>query len=148
MASLVIDFELDPSLRLDQKLLRQRNGKLLLDVEGELGISVDHSCFFREPSLALLEFAVSLKEWRMKDSKRPSSFYYFSMEYDEREGPILAFIRENDNKWRLFSIWQEFEHEGIISTDVLVKAVDRYLTEFEEILTVRFNIRYSDFIKL
>ncbi|ALS75828.1 hypothetical protein AUC31_11780 [Planococcus rifietoensis] len=62
MASLVIDFELDPSLRLDQKLLRQRNGKLLLDVEGELGISVDHSCFFREPSLALLEFAVSLKE--------------------------------------------------------------------------------------
>ncbi|ALS75829.1 hypothetical protein AUC31_11785 [Planococcus rifietoensis] len=84
----------------------------------------------------------------MKDSKRPSSFYYFSMEHDEREGPILAFIRENDNKWRLFSIWQEFEHEGIISTDVLVKAVDRYLTEFEEILTVRFNIWYSDFIKL
>lgn len=148
MASLVIDFELDPSLRLDQKLLRQRNGKLLLDVEGELRISVDHSCFFREPSLALLELGVDLKKWRMKGSKRTSSFYYFSMEHDEREGPILAFIKENDNKWRLFSIWQEFEHEGIITTDALLEAVDRYLSEFEEILIARFDIRCSDFIKL
>ncbi|WP_211655418.1 DUF7878 domain-containing protein [Planococcus alpniumensis] len=148
MAVLVIDFELDPSLRLEQKLLRQRNGKLLLDVEGELRISVDHSCFFREPSLALLEFAVSLKEWRTKDSSAIHSFYYFTMEHDEREGPILALIKENESAWKLFSIWQEFNHESIISTDVLLKAVDRYLTAFEEILVTRFNIRYSDFINL
>jgi hypothetical protein len=147
MASLVIDFELDPLLTLDQKLLRQRNGKLLIDVEGGLNITLDHSYFFREPSLALLELGVSLKKWRIKDSRSRSSFHYFTMEHDEREGPILAFIKEHENNWHLFSIWQDFKHEETITTDVLLEAVDRYLMEFEDMLIARFNIRYSDFIK-
>lgn len=147
MGSLAIHFELDPLLKLDRKLLRQRNGKLLIDVDGALEISLDRICFFKEPSLALLELAVSLKKWRLKASRGTSSFYYFTMEHDEREGPILAFIKEDENRWQLFSIWQEFNHEGIITTDVLLEAVDLYLTELEEILSKQFNIRYSDFIK-
>ncbi|WP_442757094.1 DUF7878 domain-containing protein [Planococcus alpniumensis] len=118
------------------------------NVEGELNISIDHSCFFRDPALALLELGVHLKEWRVKDSNAIANFYYFTMEHDEREGPILAFIKESENKWHLFSIWQEFKHEETITTDILLKAVDRYLTELEETLIKRFDIQYSDFIKL
>lgn len=83
----------------------------------------------------------------MEDSREISDFYYFTMEHDEREGPILAFIKKSENEWHLFSIWQEFKHEDTISSDVLLKTVDRYLTELEETLIKRFNIRYSDFIK-
>ncbi|WP_033543071.1 DUF7878 domain-containing protein [Planococcus sp. CAU13] len=147
MANLAIAFSLDPLLKLEKAVLHQRSGKLLIDVEGELNITIDHSCFFREPALAILELGVHLKEWRVEDSDAIANFYHFTMEHDEKEGPILAFIRESENKWHLFSIWQEFKHEETITTDILLKAVDRYLTELEETLIKRFNIRYSDFIK-
>ena len=147
MESLAIDFELDPLLKLDKKLIRQKNGKLLIDVQGELTIHIGHSYFFHEPSLALLELGVALKKWRVKDSKGENDFYYFTMEHDEREGPILAFVRKSEKEWQLFSIWQEFEHESTITSDMLLKAVDRYLTKLEDILMKNFNIKYSYFAR-
>lgn len=147
MADLAIDFRLNPFLKLEKAVLHQRSGKLLIDVEGELNITIGDSCFFREPALALLELGVHLKEWRVEDSNAIDNFYHFTMEHDEREGAILAFIKESENKWHLFSIWQEFKHEETITTDILLKAVDQYLTELEETLIKRFHIQYSDFIK-
>ena len=148
MASLAIDFKINPLLKLEKKLIHQKNGKLLIDMDGELKINIDHSCFFREPSLALLELGVSLKKWRKRDPRGEKNFYYFTMEHDEKEGPILAFIKKSGNEWHLFSIWQEFEHEETISSQVLLEAVDRYLAGLEEVLIKKFNIRYSDFTKL
>ena len=151
MANLAINFELDPLLKLEKKLIQQKNGKLLIDVDGELKINIGHACFFREPSLALLELGVSLKKWRKRDPRGVKNFYYFTMEHDEKEGPILAFIKKSEKEWQLFSIWQEFNHEDTISSDVLLEAVDRYLrylAKLEEVLIKRFNIRYADFIKL
>ncbi|MBD8014591.1 hypothetical protein QL992_07410 [Microbacterium sp. APC 3898] len=147
MENLAIDFELDPLLKLDKKLIRQKNGKLLIDVQGELTIHIGHSCFFHEQSLALLELGIALKKWRVKDSEGENDFYYFTMEHDEREGPILAFVRKSENEWQLFSIWQEFEHKSTIASDVLLKAVDRYLTKLEDTLLRKFNIKYSYFTR-
>ena len=147
MTSLAMHFALDPILTLDKKLVRQKNGKLLTDVQGELKIMLEESCFFHEPSLALLELGVSLKTWRTRDPGAAQRFEYFTMEHDEREGPILAFIKKGEDEWQLFSIWQEFEHQETISLDVLLEAVDQYLSELEELLMNRFRIRYSDFLK-
>ncbi|KOF09256.1 hypothetical protein AC739_16185 [Planococcus glaciei] len=83
----------------------------------------------------------------MKYSEGENDFYYFMMEHDEREGPILAFVRKSENEWQLFSIWQELEHENTIASDVLLKAVDRYLTKLEVILIKKFNIKYSYFTR-
>lgn len=148
MANLSIDFKMDTALKLEKKLLQQRNGKLLIDVQGELRISIDQSIFFLESSLALLELGVELKSWRKKDPKAENSFYFFTMEHDEREGPILAFIKKGEDEWHLFSIWQEFKHKDVVSSEVLLKAVDQYLVELEEMLVKKFTIRYSDFIEL
>ncbi|MBD8014514.1 DUF7878 domain-containing protein [Planococcus wigleyi] len=148
MTSLAIHFAVDPILTLDKKLVRQKNGKLLIDVQGELKIMFEESCFFHEPSLALLELGVSLKKWRTRDPGATESFYYFTMEHDEKEGPILAFIQKSEDEWQLFSIWQEFEHQETISLNVLLGAVDQYLSELEELLMNRSRIRYSDFAKV
>lgn len=148
MAKLSIDFRMDPALKLERKLLQQKNGKLLIDVQGEFQICIDQSIFFREPSLALLELGVNLRSWRMKDPKAINNFYFFTMEHDEREGPILACIKKGIDEWHLFSIWQEFKHEDMIPTEVLLKAVDQYLVELEEVLVKKFAIRYSDFTKI
>ncbi|WP_298831052.1 hypothetical protein [uncultured Planococcus sp.] len=120
----------------------------MIDVAGELKIMIDESCFFHESSLALLELGVKLKIWRTRNPGVVDNFYYFTMEHDEREGPILAFIQKSGKEWHLFSIWQEFKHEAPISLDVLFRAVDQYLVELEDMLIKRFNIRYSDFVKV
>lgn len=92
MENLSINFRLDPSLKMEKNLLRQKDAKLLIDVDGELKINIDHSTFFLEPSLTLLELGVDLKRWRIRDSRATKKF--FTMEHDEREGPILAFIKK------------------------------------------------------
>ena len=45
MANLSIYFKMDTALKLEKKLLQQRNGKLLIDVQKELRISIDQSFF-------------------------------------------------------------------------------------------------------
>lgn len=147
MEKLTIDFTLDPSLRLDPKLLKQKNGKLLIDVDGEITITLGDSRFFWEPSFTLLEFGVALKRWRTKNSDANKDFHFFTMEHDEREGPILAFNKKSAGQWQLFSIWQEFEHEELIGTENLLEAVDQYLAELEDVLMERFGLRYKDFMK-
>lgn len=147
MGMLKIDFFLDPSLELDQKLLKQKNGKLLINVDGELTITLGDSRFFWEPSLTLLELGVALKSWRMKDPYANKDFHFFTMEHDEREGPILAFRRKDASGWQVFSIWQKFSHDGLIATEDLLGAVDRYLATLEEVLIERYGLRYRDFMR-
>lgn len=147
MINLAIDFTLDPSWKLDSKLLKQKNGKLLIDVDGELTVTLGDRCFFWEPSLTLLELGVALKRWRAQDQDANNDFHFFTMEHDEREGPILAFIRKDDGWWQLFSIWQAFSHEDVIPANDLLQGVDRYLTELESVLMERYNLRYRDFMR-
>ncbi|WP_203333525.1 hypothetical protein [Planococcus beigongshangi] len=147
MKTLNIDFNLDPFLTLDPKLLKQKNGKLLIDVDGELTITLGESRFFGEPSLTLLELGVALKRWRIEDPNAIKDFHFFTMEHDEKEGPILAFRRQGKSGWQLFSIWQAFSHDGLISAEDLLEAVDRYLATLEEVLIKRYGLRYQDFMK-
>lgn len=147
MAMLKIDFNLDSLLVLDRKLLKQKNGKLLIDVDGELTITLDERCFFHEPSLTLLELGVALKRWRTQDLYANKDFHFFTMEHDEREGPILAFRRKDASGWQVFSIWQKFSHDGLIATEDLLGAVDRYLATLEEVLIERYGLRYRDFMR-
>ena len=147
MGKLTIDFKLDPLLELDPKLLKQKNGKLLIDVDGELTITLGDRRFFWEPSLTLLELGVALKRWRTKDPGANKDFHFFTMEHDEREGPILAFNRKSAGQWQLFSIWQEFEHLDLIAAEDLLEAVDGYLAELEAVLVDRFGLRYKDFMR-
>lgn len=147
MGNLKIDFKLDPLLELDRKLLKQKDGKLLIDVDGELTMTLGERCFFSEPSFTLLELGVALKRWRTKDPDANKDFHFFTMEHDEREGPILAFNQKSEGWWQLFSIWQEFEQEDLIGPKDLLGAVDCYLAELEKVLTERFGLRYSDFMR-
>jgi hypothetical protein len=111
----------------------------LIDIQGKLEILVNNKCFFIEPSLALLEFRVELARWSRKED-----FYYFTMEHDE--GPILAFINKGENNWSLFSIWQEFEHKGLLCINIISDAVDLFLLKLDRELIKNFGIKIADFI--
>ncbi|AJD89588.1 hypothetical protein JMA_02710 [Jeotgalibacillus malaysiensis] len=134
-------FELDQTNQIEPKLLKKRNGKLLVDIQGRLDIFVNDRCFFSEPSLALLEFGVALKRWNREDH-----FRYFTMEHDEREGPILAFIEKEACRWSLFSIWQECDAHEPLTFEVVSGAVDTFLLELDKDLINNYGIKIDDFI--
>ncbi|MDW0114728.1 hypothetical protein QT711_16145 [Sporosarcina saromensis] len=140
MTSLQIHPQVDTTVEIEQKLIRQRNGKLLVDIQGKLEILVNGKCFFLEPALALLEFGVALSKWdRMND------FYYYTMEHDEREGPIIAFIHD-DRGWRLDSIWREFDCEERLPDYTITEAVDHFLANVDGAFMRYYGINTRDFI--
>ena len=143
--TLHLNFEFISSLTIEEELLNERNGKLLVDIQGKLEILANDKCFFLEPSLALLELGVNLAKWRRKIGVTQEDFYYFTMEHDERDGPILAFINKGDNKWSLFSIWQEYEHKDSLSINIIRDAVDLFLLNLDRELIKNFGISISDF---
>ncbi|MDQ0232102.1 DUF7878 domain-containing protein [Metabacillus malikii] len=119
---------------------REKDGKLLLDIEGKLEVMINNQCFFSESYLALLEFAVALSQWDQKDS-----FTYYTMEHDEREGPILTFRKHEDNTWSVFSIWQTFEYNGTISSTILHSEVDRFLLAINNELAQTYKLTTKSF---
>ena len=145
MNTLNLNLEIDPYLSIDKKTLKRIDGSTLLAIEGNLELLIDHNSFFSDPYLPLLEFGVSVAEWRKGIEETQESFYYFSMEHDKSEGPILAFIRKENDKWSLFSIWQKFEHKEAISLPILIKAVDEYLMKLDQNLIKKFGLRITDF---
>lgn len=141
MHKLTLEFELDQTNPIEPKLLKKRNGKLLVDIQGRLDIFINGRCFFSEPSLALLEFGVTMKKW-----KREKDFYYFTMEHDEREGPILAFVEKEKKQWTLFSIWQKYNLNEQLTFNVISDAVDSFLMELDKDLIKNYRIKIDDFI--
>ncbi|WP_427138852.1 hypothetical protein [Psychrobacillus psychrodurans] len=145
MHTLKFNFEFVPTLTVDKKLLKEKNGKLLVDIQGKLEICINNKRFFLEPSLAILELGVHLARWKRDIDDTQKDFYYFTMEHDERDGPILALVNKRDNKWSLFSIWQEYEHKESLPINVITVAVDLFLTHLNKELIKNFGINIGDF---
>ncbi|MDQ0216880.1 hypothetical protein J2S13_003378 [Oikeobacillus pervagus] len=133
---------LDTTTPIESKLLKKRNGKLLVDIQGRLEVLVNGKCFFLEPSLALLEFGIALTKW-----DREGDFYYYTIEHDEREGPILAFNNKAEKHLSLFSIWQQYESEELLSLNDISESVDSFLLELDQALMGNYGIKINDFIK-
>lgn len=137
-----MQFELDTTNSIEPKLLKKRDGKLLVDIQGRLEVLVNDKCFFLEPSLALLEFGIAFRKW---DRKR--DFYYYTIEHDESEGPILTFNHKGENDWYVFSIWQEFESKESLTINMVREAVDSFLLELDEELLRNYGFKIDDFLK-
>lgn len=138
---LKFQFKINSTNQIEPKLLKKRDAKLVVDIQGRLEVLVNDKCFFSEPSLALLELGIALKKWH-----QGQEFYYFTIEHDEREGPILAFINNEENHWTIFSIWQLFESKEILTLTELVGAVDLFLDELNQELLNSYGIKLDDFV--
>ena len=141
MSTLKLRMVLDTKNNVDSKLIKKRNGKLLVDIQGRLEVFVDGKCFFFEPSLALLEFGIALKKW-----KRDKNFFYYTIEHDEREGAILAFINNGQDDWKLFSIWQLFESQNKLTLDMISDTIDSFLIELDDELLKNYGFNINDFL--
>ncbi|MBU8790997.1 hypothetical protein KM885_09375 [Oceanobacillus caeni] len=141
MNTLKLKFELDSSSFIEPKLIKKRSGKLLVDIQGRLEVFLNDHCFFLEPSLALLEFGMALKNWRQEED-----FHYYTIEHDEREGPILAFNKIEENYWTIYSIWQLYESKELLDLDRIIEAVDLFLLELDRELLKKYGFNMDEFI--
>ncbi|ERJ11074.1 DUF7878 domain-containing protein [Haloplasma contractile] len=83
---------MDESIVLDEELLRNKNPKLISDIEGELEINIDSAVFFKEKNSLLLEFAINHNDWMMLNRcKENINFIYDTMDHDE---PVIKFIKK------------------------------------------------------
>lgn len=133
---------IDSSVKLDVKDLKKLNPKLIIDIQGLFEIEIENTIFFREPSLALLELAVACHSWNFKDK-----WEYFTLEHDEKEGPILAFMPVEGEQWRMYSIWQQFEMENTVHVEKLRQSVETFLRDLDKQLQSLYDFTIEEFMK-
>lgn len=116
--------------------------KMLADVEGSLKITIEDKLFFDEESILLLELALALMKWvEMIESGKIIDFYYESMDYEDK--PILAVMLNDNNSWRLYSIWEIFADTNNLSLKEITHSVNIYINEL--LLHLKNNFEF-DFI--
>ena len=139
---LEIKSQLDLTAAVKKGDLRKLDGKLIVDIQGEIEIFADNKLFFYEASLAVLEFACCLKEW---DRKR--DLFYYTLEHDDSAGPILAFLHERGDMWKLQSIWQEYEMTASIIGVDMRNAVETFLENFNKELEKQYHFTLERFLR-
>ncbi|KIY22561.1 hypothetical protein [Mesobacillus subterraneus] len=100
--------------------------------------------FFNEQYILLLELGIALKKWLQKIKLNDiESFEYITM--DDDEGPLLEFIYTN-NGWGIYSRWQEFEFQKSIPIEILIEAIEYFLSDLQEQLLSAYNLRLTDYL--
>jgi hypothetical protein len=108
-------------------------------IEGALDILLGGKLFFHDDYICIAEFGLQLGMWLKKTrSQLRESMHYETIDHDE---VIIDFLYEGDDNWRIHSIWQNFESNDLISTSILVNAVDLFLRELNKYL---HEIEYVD----
>jgi hypothetical protein len=122
-----------------------RDYKILSDIEGKLRIYINKKVFFEDDYILLMEFGVLLLSW-IKHLKLNivEDFSYNSMDYDD--GSILEFISTNDNMWRIYSDWQNFEFSEKLKTNDLISEIEKFLKELKKQLKDTYGINFGKYV--
>jgi hypothetical protein len=103
-----MEFKLNTSKKINFNLVESHNYKILADIEGELAIFINNALFFYDEFILLLELGIQLTQWlESEEAGIEEVFLYETMDYNE--GPIIEFIKVDDDKWKLSSVWQKTE---------------------------------------
>lgn len=134
-----------PEISFSNVSVRPKTGgwKMLADVEGNLTITLGKNIFFNKEYILLLELAVALIRWVNKiKSGEIANFHYESMDYEDE--PILAFIINDDQTWRLYSVWETFTNSSHISSEELLQATKKFIAELIIYLKTNFGLDMSN----
>ncbi|AJH20672.1 tubby C-terminal domain-like protein [Bacillus mycoides] len=115
-------------------------------IEGDLTICVSDSVFFQKSCMKVAELGIYLGQWmeQVKHGQKEQLNY----ETSDREEVILGFVYEEEDQWRVFSSWQQFELQERISTTTLVESVQRYLYELnKELRAIGYPVTFDQYLR-
>ncbi|KAA9338230.1 hypothetical protein F0P96_05130 [Hymenobacter busanensis] len=101
--------------------------------------------YCRDENILLLEFSQTLRAWltHTENSGQEMSMEYFTMDHDEREGPILKFELTPTQRYRLYSIWQEYESHIQFEASVLKAIFLRFVQVLDAAIQMREDEQLS-----
>ena len=100
-----LQFSLEQKAKIPQKKLLKMSFADVLDDDRHFVITVDADVFFDDPYFPIREFAIYALKWIKKADQ---NFIYETK--DDYQNPLLAFSQQ-ENGWKVQSVWQKFECE-------------------------------------
>ncbi|GGE58084.1 cytoplasmic protein [Priestia taiwanensis] len=115
-------------------------------IEGELTIFVDDRVYFQKPSIKVAELGIYLGEWMEHVQYGQNvQMNYGTM---DRKEVILDFTHEEDDKWSISSIWQEFVLDEHISTTTLLEGIKGYIQQLnEELRSIEYPVTFGQYLR-
>ncbi|EJQ59775.1 tubby C-terminal domain-like protein [Bacillus mycoides] len=115
-------------------------------IEGDLTIRVSDSVFFQKSCMKVAELGIYLGQWM--EQVQHGQKEQLNYETSDREEVILGFVYEEEDQWRVFSSWQQFELQERISTTTLVESVQRYLYELnKELRAIEYPVTFDQYLR-
>ncbi|GAB6434636.1 hypothetical protein bcgnr5390_07970 [Bacillus luti] len=115
-------------------------------IEGELTIHVDDRVLFQKSCMKVAELGIYLGQWM--EQVQYGQNEQMNYETPERDEVILRFFYEEDDQWKIYSSWQQFEIQESISTATLVESVQRYLYELnKELRAIQYPVTFDQYLR-
>ncbi|HFK1545226.1 TPA: cytoplasmic protein [Bacillus albus] len=137
-------FELDKSIpqKDEPRYAAYANGF----IEGDVTILVDDSVLFQKSRMKVAELGIYLGQWMEQVQNGQNE--QLNYETSDREEVILGFLYEEEDQWKVFSSWQQFELQERISTTALVESVGRYLKELnKELRAIEYPVTFDQYLR-
>ncbi|PFN02634.1 tubby C-terminal domain-like protein [Bacillus cereus] len=115
-------------------------------IEGELTILASDSVLFQKSCMKVAELGIYLGQWM--EQVQHGQNVHMNYETPDREEIILGFSYEEEDQWRIYSSWQQFELQESISTTTLVESVQRYLYELnKELRAIQYPVTFDQYLR-
>ncbi|MFK4468921.1 cytoplasmic protein [Bacillus sp. RC252] len=115
-------------------------------IEGDLTICVGDRVLLQKSCMKVAELGIYLGQWM--EQVQHGQKEQLNYETSDREEVILGFVYEEEDQWRVFSSWQQFELQERISTTTLVETVQRYLYELnKELRAIGYPVTFDQYLR-
>jgi hypothetical protein len=112
-------------------------------LDGNLTILINHSLFFNEEEISLLELALYIAGW-LNDLKHNifTNFDYSSDEYEEN--PVLCFTKIDNQHYAINSAWVKQYPDNLLSLEEIVHCFTTFLKELNSVIQQEYGVTFAD----
>ncbi|MCU0095995.1 cytoplasmic protein [Bacillus sp. OR9] len=115
-------------------------------IEGDVTICVGDRVLLQKSCMKVAELGIYLGQWM--EQVQHGQNVQLNYETTDRDEVILGFFYEEDDQWKIYSSWQQFELQESISTTTLVESVQRHLYELnKELRAIEYPVTFDQYLR-
>ncbi|MDI6677996.1 cytoplasmic protein [Bacillus wiedmannii] len=115
-------------------------------IEGDVTIRANDSVLLQKSCMKVAELGIYLGQWM--EQVQHGQNVQLNYETTDRDEVILGFFYEEDDQWKIYSSWQQFELQESISTTTLVESVQRHLYELnKELRAIEYPVTFDQYLR-